>query len=143
MSNGELPTRERDEIAQIGTVANIGQERAVFIVHGLPVRAVHLRVVEVVALVAPGLLEDLRPLGAWIDEHLELPDVDRAVTDFRGLVGGDDSPAAFRRAARGLIEELFPVGRERVRANALEERSRRALLDREALEAQAGRRVRH
>src|SRR5205085_5472587 len=79
---------------------------------------------------------------AWIDEHLELPNVDRAVADFRGLVGCDDSPAALRCAARGLIEELFPVGRERVRANALEERSRRALLDREALEAQAGRRVR-
>ena len=96
------------------------QQRAVLFVDRLPVRAVHLRVVEELALDAPRLAEDLRPLDARIDQRLERADIDGAVTDVRRPVGGDDAPAV----AVGAIEQLLRVGRERVRANALEERRR-------------------
>src|SRR5438105_363585 len=143
MADGELPTRERDEISKVGPVADVRDQRAVFVIHRLPVRTVHLRVIEVIALRAPGFLEDLRPLGAWIDEHLELADVDGAVAHLGRLVGGDDAPATLRRAARGLIQQLLPVAGERIRTNTLENRRRHALLELVALKTRRTPGVRH
>src|SRR5690348_12104961 len=113
MSDGELTARERDEITKVRTMPDVRQERRVLLVHGLPIRAVHLGVVEVIALRPPGFLEDLGPLRARIDEHLELADVERALTDFARLVGSDNSPAALRRTARRLIQQLLVIARQR------------------------------
>src|SRR5689334_13987376 len=130
MADGELAARERNEITEIGAMSDVWQEGAVFIVNRLPVGAVHLGVIEVVALRAPRFLEDLRPLRARIDEHLELPEVDDAVADLRRLVRRDNSPPCLRRAARRLIEQLLVIARERVRSDALEDWRRHPLLER-------------
>ena len=98
------------------------QQRAVLLVDRRPVGAVHRRVVEELALDAPRLAEDLRPLGARIDQRLERADIDGALAHLRRTLGGDDAPAV----AVGAIEQPLRVARERVRANALEERRRLA-----------------
>ena len=117
-------------------MADVRQQRAVLVVDRLPVGAVHLRVVEILALNAPRLAEDLRPLGARIDPRFELRDVDRASPTFAGRSVRDDAPAAAVLAAAGLIQQLLAIRREREGANALEERRRCALLELVSVQAE-------
>ncbi len=82
-----------------------------------------LGVVEEFALLPQSFVEDLGPLGARIDPALERRDVHRAVADFRRSRGRNDAPARARADAGG-VEQLLSVGRQRERANSLEERRR-------------------
>ena len=136
MTDGELSADRGNQISQVGAVGDVRQQRAVLLVDGLPVRAVHRRVVEVLALDAPGFAEDLRPLRARIDQRFERADVDGALADLRRPVGGDDAPAI----AVGAIEQPLRVGRERVGADALEKRRRSALAELIAMDGQRQRR---
>src|SRR5215510_12782909 len=142
MPHSQLAADRSYEITQVGPVAYIGQERAVLIVDCLPIGSVHFGVVEILALNPPRLTIDLRPLGAWIYLRLELRHIDCAVAHLGGAVCRNDSPAV----SAGLIEEFLLVSRERVRANAFEERRGRSLLELVSLQARrrgrAARRVR-
>src|SRR3954469_13598768 len=108
---------------------DVRDEWAVLRPHRVPVGAVHLRVVEEVTLKAPRLARDLRPLRARVHPRLELGDVDRAIANASGLVGADDAPAPAVLAGTRLIQQLLAIRRERVGADALDERSARALLE--------------
>src|SRR5207237_8218916 len=88
-------------------------------------------------------LEDLRPLGAWIDEHLELPNVDRPVADFGRLVRRHDAPTSFRGATRSLVEEFLAIAGQCVGGAAFGEWRGGSLLQLLALEARRGSSVRH
>ena len=66
VADDELAAGLRDEVSQVGSMADVGDERAVLLVHGLPVGAVHLGVVKEIALRTPRFLENLRPLHARI-----------------------------------------------------------------------------
>src|SRR6185503_266014 len=137
MSDSKLSSDGRYQVRKIRSMTDEFEHRAISVVDRLPVRAVHLCVVEVLALDAPGLAKDLRPLGAWFDQALELSDVDRAITNLCRPIGGDDPPASTRGTAASLIQQLLLVRRERVRPNALEERSGRAFLQLIALQSQS------
>src|ERR1043165_1010029 len=104
-------------------------EGAVLRPHRGPVGAVHLRVVEEVALEAPRLSRDLRPFRARVHPRLELGDVDRALANLRGPVGTDDAPVAAVLAGTRLVQQLLAIGRKRVRPDALDERRGPALLE--------------
>ena len=59
--------------------------------HGLPVGAVVVGGVEVVAVDAPDLVKDLLPLGRRFDAHLDGVDVELALTGLGLLSGVDDA----------------------------------------------------
>src|SRR5215207_10035799 len=101
---------------------DVWNEGAVLRPYRVPVGTVHLGVVEEVALVAPRLPRDLRPLRARVYPGLELCDVDWAIANSCGLVGAHDAPTSAVGTAAGLVQQLLAVRRERVRPNALDER---------------------
>ena len=57
-------------------LVSVRQEGLVLLLHGRPVGAVHVRVVEEVAVDPPGLVEDLLPLGPRIDAHFDRVEVE-------------------------------------------------------------------
>ena len=132
MADGELSSDAGDQIPEIRAMADERQQRAVLLVDGLPVGAVHLGVVEVLALNAPRLSKDLRPLGARVDPCREGGDVERPVADTRGPVERHDAPAI----PVGAIQQLLRVAREAVRADTFQERRRTPLAQLVAVEIQ-------
>src|ERR1041384_1150685 len=120
------------------------EQRFVLVVDRLPVGAVHFRIVEIVTLNAPRFAIDLRPLSTRIDAHLELGDVEWSIADFRRPLSSDHTPTI--RAV--LIQQLLLVSGNGIRTDAaFKKRSRRAILELIALQAQrsgssAGKRLR-
>src|ERR1044072_7460292 len=102
---------------------NVGEQRSVLLIDRLPVCAVHLRVVEELALDSPGLAKNLRPLCARVDQRFHLRDVYWTIADLGRTVSRNDPPSV--PATGGLIEHLLFVFRERVGGNAFEIRGRR------------------
>jgi len=70
LADRKLAADHRDQVTQICAMTNISQQRFVFLIDCLPIRAVHLRIVEILTLNAPRFAIDLRPLGARINSHL-------------------------------------------------------------------------
>src|SRR5713226_9453037 len=99
MPDHQLAADSGDEITEIGTVPNERHERTVLLVDRVPVGAVHRRIVEVLALDAPRLVEDLCPFGAWLDADLGLRQIEQTVPDFGGALRRHDPPAI---AGRGV-----------------------------------------
>src|SRR2546426_9931939 len=109
MADSQLAAHSCDQISQVRAMPDVLEERAVFFVHCLPIRTVHLCVVEELALNAPRLTKNLRPLGSRIDQSLELRHVDRAIANFGWAVRRHDTPAASGRTATCLIQKLLLV----------------------------------
>src|SRR5688500_3419001 len=105
---------------------NVVEKRAVLLIDGPPVGAVHLRVVEELALNSPGLAEDLRPFSSRVNQRFHLRDIKSTVADLDRAIRRNDPPAV--AATGSLIEQLLSVFRERVCADAFKKRGRRALL---------------
>src|SRR2546430_693477 len=118
-------------------MTHMSQQRPILLKNRLPIIAVKLRIVKVLALNAPRLAINLFPFGARIDLHFQLRDVDWSVADLDRSwpIGRHDSPTG-SAAGAGLIEKLLLVIRKRVRANAFEDRRGRALFELISLQAQ-------
>src|SRR6185369_1271636 len=129
MTDGKLPSDGGDQIREVGAMLNIRQKRFVLFIDRLPIISVHLRVVEIVALDAPRLAEDLRPLGSRIDQRFELGNVDRSIANLGRYraIEWNDSPSVPR--ACGLIQHLLPILGKSVRADAFKKRRRGAFLE--------------
>ena len=82
VSHRQLARHPLRHAIEVGSRRHVRQERRVLLVLLLPVDAVHVRGVEVVAIDPPRLVEDLLPFGARIDAHFDPVDVQPA---FRGL----------------------------------------------------------
>src|ERR1043166_2796900 len=119
---------------------DVGKERAIFFVDCLPVVAMELWIIKILALNSPGLTKDIFPLGAWINLHFELSHVEGPVADshWSRSIRWHYSPS---RCAR-LIEKFFLVRGQRVRTNPLKERCCRALSELISMQAQRRRRGR-
>ena len=89
---------------QVGARREVRQERRVLLPHRRPVGAVHVRVVEVVAVDPPGLVEDLRPLGARVD-RAPRDGVDREAALRRSI--GFVRRATIDQRAVGRVEQLL------------------------------------
>src|SRR6185437_3327238 len=74
--------------------------RFVFLFDGGPVGAVHVRVVEEVAVDAPGLVEDLLPFGAGFDADFDGVEIEAAIGGIAGCRGRCGGPALSATAAR-------------------------------------------
>src|SRR5437660_8441654 len=117
-------------------MAHVGEERPILFEDCLPIVAVKLRIVEVLALNAPSLAIDLFPLGARIDAHFQLGYVERPIAHLNRnrAISSHDSPTG-SAAGAGLIKKFLFVIRKRVRANAFEKRRGRALFELISLQA--------
>ena len=60
---------------QIAASRNVRQERRILLLHRIPIGAVHVRRVEVVAIDPPGLIEYLGPLDPRVDADFDRIDV--------------------------------------------------------------------
>src|SRR5687767_11939789 len=111
-------------------MADESQQGTVLLQDRWPISAVKFRIVEILALNAPGLAENLRPLSPGIDAHLHLRQVKRTIAHSNGswAICSHDAPTGSATGG-GLIKKLLLVMRERVRANAFEKRRRRALFE--------------
>ncbi len=76
VERGQLAHHLAEEVRQLGAVRDPGDERSVLLQHRGPVHAVHVAVVEVVALEPPRLDEHLMPLLARIDGELPRGEID-------------------------------------------------------------------
>ena len=88
-------------------MAHKGEQRSILFVNRLPVVAVKLRIIEILALNPPRLAKDVCPLGARIDFRFELRHVERSIAYLNRsrTIRRHDSP----RVA-SLIEKFFLVG---------------------------------
>ena len=98
----DLTNQFANEVVHIVTVGAIRQQLAVFLLHGRPIHAMHVRRIEEVAHLAPGLVVDLRPLCAQVDPFLQVREVDDVIAfaTFTRL-------AAARRGTFGRIDDLI------------------------------------
>ena len=69
MADLQLADHLDQQFVQVLAALHVLEQRLVARPHGLPIEAMHVRVVEVLLLHAPGLLEDLVPFLARIDVH--------------------------------------------------------------------------
>ena len=118
MAHGQLAEHHPDHPVQVAAGGEVGQERLVFLPHGIPVGAVHVGGVEVVAVDPPGFAEDLRPFGPRLDPHRDRIELQRAVPLVElARVHDAQNQGAVRRTGRrripgvaGLVEDLLAVG---------------------------------
>src|SRR5438552_1237158 len=105
MSNGQLSAHHRDHVAQIGAMSDGCEKRKVLLINGVPIGALHFRIVEIFALDPPCLAIYVGPFGTRIDTHLESGHIQWTVSNFwrDRAHGSNDSPAV----TAGLIEKLL------------------------------------
>jgi hypothetical protein len=92
VERGQLAHHPADQVGQLVAGGDAVHERQVLVQHGLPVDAVHAGVVEVIALQAPGVHEDLAPVLAHVDGKAPSRQVDAGIREARDLLvpGIDD-----------------------------------------------------
>ena len=117
MTDRKLAEHPLHHSRQVLAHGDIRQKHFILRFHCFPVIAVHVRVVEVVAIDSPCLIENLPPLGHWID--LDLNVFDRKLVlrriDFFADVGD-------RKAVLHLHQHAFAVAGELESINLLDQR---------------------
>ncbi len=108
VSDDQLAVHPGKHASQILPRGEIGKEHRVLRLHRVPVRAMHVRVVEIIAIDAPCFVENLAPLGSRIDLHFDLIDsqlVFRRI-DLVGDIG--NRPSVLRQTQ----QHSLPVARQ-------------------------------
>jgi hypothetical protein len=80
--DSELAIHLADEGIQVAACRDVSQLGLVPPLHSRPIESTHGGIEEVVAQHAPGLVENLLPLGAGVELHLEVGELQRAFADF-------------------------------------------------------------
>ncbi len=118
---------------EIAAHGQFREEHGVLGAHGVPVGAVHVRVVEVIAVDAPGFVENLPPLGARIDLDLQLV---CGELELRGVELLADVDQRIAVPIRGTVEQHpLAVSGELEAVDLFEQRLFLAFLEVEALQA--------
>src|SRR5262249_49704378 len=78
VADGQFAEHPADDAVEIAAGAQVRQKRSVLLADGGPVGAVHGRIVEVIAVDAPGFVENLRPFGARLDTNFDGLDIEPA-----------------------------------------------------------------
>src|SRR5688572_24756179 len=127
MADRQLTEHFLEKITQVSAVSERIKVRLVLLRRRLQVQAVVVRVIEKVALNAPGLAVHLLPLGPRVNIDLHVFGLDLSFAGLDRLRGGNDEPVV--GLTRGLTEEhLFTVGRDVKAANAVQNLFELALL---------------
>ncbi len=123
VADGDLGAHVVEQVVQIGAVPHVRQELPVHLLHLRPVGAVHVRHVQVVALVAPTLIEDLPELLLRIEVHAQrgrdAPLAGRLSRRIGAAARAAPArPRAFIRSGRGAL--LVALGQQGARLALLE-----------------------
>src|SRR6185437_456266 len=120
-------------------MAHVTEQWLILLINLLPIRAVHVHVVEILTLNAPRFPVDLCPLGTRIDLRFQLRDIQWTSADFSRSFCCDNAPTVC--AIARLVQKFFPVRRDGIRTNAaLEKRRGRTILQLVTLQTQCSRR---
>ena len=109
------------DVGELGAIGDAIHQRRVLRAHGRPVHAVHLAVVEVVALEAPGFGEHLTPLVARVEPELPVASGQHLLGQLgcgRRLGGGVEHEVVLLAPH----QHLLAVGRQLVAPHVVEER---------------------
>src|SRR5688572_16089900 len=120
MAHREFAPDARYQVCQVGAVTNVGEQGTILFINRLPICAMHLGIVKILALDAPRLFKDLFPLRAWINSHFDLGHADWTIASLSGPLGSDDTPVC-TSSSGGLIKKLLLITRDNVRANTFQE----------------------
>src|SRR5262245_23884138 len=71
MTDRDLGAHVVEQVVEIGAVIYVRQQLAVHLLHFWPIGAVHVRHVEIIALVAPSFIEDLFEFLFRIEVHAQ------------------------------------------------------------------------
>src|SRR5262245_33862039 len=71
MAHCQLAEPPADHAVDIARGSQVRQEHFILGLHGGPIGAVHVGIVEVVAIDAPRFFEDLLPFGTGFDSHFD------------------------------------------------------------------------
>ena len=124
MSDRQLAQHHADHAVQVVTRGEVGQEVFIFAQHGVPVGAVHVGCIEVIAVDSPGLVKHLSPFRFGIDLHRDQIEFERTVALVE-LAGVDDSQhkgSARWRRPTGCVQDLLAIGRDLKLVDSLRER---------------------
>ena len=110
----KLTNHLTQDISQRVTIRNGRQELGIFVVHFLPINPVHLRFVEVIAFLAPDLIENIFPFLRRIDFSSHAIQAQHAVSDFLCLssrlrINDSVGMSGARIAAFAFIKQLGAV----------------------------------
>ena len=83
MPDGKFAAHPLNHTIQITASGQVWQEGFVLLFHGRPVGAVHVWCIEIVAVDSPRFVQDLRPLGSWLDPDFDAINVQLAFPCFR------------------------------------------------------------
>ena len=107
VAHSQFAAHPLNQAVQVCAAGQLGQEHGVLVTHGLPVHAMHARIIEIVAVDAPHFIENLRPLGARIGFHFDGVDLDLALPRRQQLArGGAHGPVVLLP-----VQQLLAIGR--------------------------------
>ena len=91
-------------------MAHVGKQRTILFIDCLPIGAVKLLIVEILALNPPGFPINILPLSAGIDTHFHLRNVKWSIAYFDRCrpISSNDPPTSSSAGAR-LIEQFLLV----------------------------------
>src|SRR5438067_11748685 len=139
MADRNLGAHHVDQIIQIGTMHDVRQHRSIHLLVFVPVRAVQVRNIKIVALIAPTFVEDLFEFFFGIEVHAE-SEIDAAAARlWRRAICVNDKERRVRSAttkasattasaaARGPINKLASVGADFESSHAVNESCRASI----------------
>ena len=104
MQRGELAHHVGEGVIEFCAVGHAVHERKVLGKVGLPVDAVHARVVKIIAVQAPRIGEHLPPALAWLERELERTEIHFGFFESGGrLCGGVDDIEVVRAAEQNFF----------------------------------------
>ena len=113
----QLTNHLADEIGEIVAVIHEWDQRGVLVTHGLPIDAVHVRRVEEIAHVPPGLVVDLVPLGVAIELHVEPGELQLVILGLELVLGEIDDGVILL----DLDQHLLAVGGDLIGVDVTED----------------------
>ena len=110
MAYSKLATNRCDQIAEVGAMSHMSDQRTILFIDRLPISAMELRIVEILALDAPSFAKYILPLRTWIDLHFQLRDVERSIaySDRSRTICWNNSPTG-STAGTALIQKFLRV----------------------------------
>ena len=115
----QLAHHLRQHVGQLGAIGDAIHQRRVLRAHGRPVHAVHLSVVEVVALEAPAFGEHLPPLVARVQPEPPVADGEHLLGQF-GRRRGFGARIEHEVVLLAPHQDLLAIGRQLVTPDVLE-----------------------
>jgi len=107
MTHSQLTAHPLYQAVEIAAACQVGQEYGIPGFQGIPVGSVHTRVVEIVAVYAPGFVKDLSPFCCGVNLHLDILDIQLAFAGLGLLTGRGNATGSLM-----VIQHFGAIGRK-------------------------------